>query len=107
MRIISVVFAITAYIVLVADDTIDNSIFSALGFVGVAIGFDAILDNIGDGVKKTIKNILSYSIAFTPALIYIGFSYTPNYLNGTFSDVIVSIITAFLLFMRYKTGGWN
>ena len=58
-------------------------------------------------VKNEIKSVLSYSIAFLPALIYIGFSYTPNYLNGLFSDVIVSIITAFLLFMRYKTGGWD
>ena len=66
----------------------------------ISIGVDA-------KVKNEIKSVLSYSIAFLPALIYIGFSYTPNYLNGLFSDVIVSIITVFLLFMRYKTGGWG
>lgn len=74
----------------------------------ISIGVcQAILDNVNDKVKNEIKSVLSYSIAFLPALIYIGFSYTPNYLNGLFSDVIVSIITVFLLFMRYKTGGWD
>ena len=107
MRIISIIFAITSYIILVADGIIDNSIFSALGFVWVAFGFDTILDNTNARVKKVIKTILSYSIAFLPALIYVGFSYMPNYLNGTFSDVIVAIMTVFLLFMRYKTGGWD
>jgi hypothetical protein len=73
----------------------------------ISIGVDAIIDNIDTKIKTKIKSVISYSIGFIPYLVYILLKQSPNYPSSLFTDMVAVTITLFLLFMRYKTGGWN
>lgn len=58
-------------------------------------------------LSRTIKIIISYSIAFLPALVYTLLRQQPNYVGGTFTDISVVFITIVLLYGRYKNENWN